>query len=100
MAGIRCACGYIIPIREELETDGTMLEKIEKVRTYTVQEKSAWYSSLLRYSRSKGYSEGFAAHKYKEKFGVWPRSLKVDPNKPMLPEVEKNTSQRPRAQPG
>ena len=89
MAGIRCACGYIIPIREQLETDGTMLEKIEKVKTYTVQEKSAWYSSLLRYSRSKGYSEGFAAHKYKEKFGVWPRSLKVDPNKPMLPEVEK-----------
>lgn len=51
-------------------------------------EKSAWYSSLLRYARFKGYSEGWAAHKYREKMGVWPRSLVVDPNKPMLKEVE------------
>lgn len=89
MAGIRCACGYIIPIREQLETDGTMLQKIEKTRNYSMAEKSEWYSSLLRYARVKGYSEGFAAHKYKEKFGVWPRSLNVNPNRPMLPEVEK-----------
>lgn len=89
MMGIRCACGYMIPIREQLETDGTMLQKIEKVRTYSMAEKSEWYSSLLRYARVKGYSDGFAAHKYKEKFGVWPRSLNVNPNRPMLPEVEK-----------
>lgn len=89
MAGIRCACGYMIPIREQLETDGTMLQKIEKIRDYTMAEKSEWYSSLLRYARVKGYSDGFAAHKYKEKFGVWPRSLNVNPNRPMMPEVEK-----------
>jgi len=89
MAGIRCACGYMIPIREQLETDGTMLQKIEKTRTYSMAEKSEWYSSLLRYARVKGYSDGFAAHKYREKFGVWPRSLNVNPNRPMLPEVEK-----------
>jgi superfamily II DNA or RNA helicase len=89
MAGMRCACGYMIPIREQLETDGTMLQKIEKTRNYSMAEKSEWYSSLLRYARVKGYSEGFAAHKYKEKFGVWPRSLNVNPNRPMLPEVEK-----------
>jgi hypothetical protein len=89
MAGIRCACGYMIPIREQLETDGTMLQKIEKTRTYSMAEKSEWYSSLLRYARLKGYSEGWAAHKYREKFTVWPRSLNVNPNRPMLPEVEK-----------
>ena len=89
MMGIRCACGYMIPIREQLETDGTMLQKIEKTRNYSMAEKSEWYSSLLRYARVKGYSDGFAAHKYKEKFGVWPRSLNVNPNRPMLPEVEK-----------
>jgi hypothetical protein len=79
----------MIPIREQLETDGTMLQKIEKTRNYSMAEKSEWYSSLLRYARVKGYSDGFAAHKYKEKFGVWPRSLNVNPNRPMLPEVEK-----------
>jgi superfamily II DNA or RNA helicase len=89
MAGIRCACGYMIPIREQLETDGSMLQRIEKTRTYSMAEKSEWYSSLLRYARLKGYSEGWAAHKYREKFTVWPRSLNVNPNRPMLPEVEK-----------
>jgi len=89
MMGIRCACGYMIPIREQLETDGTMLQRIEKSRTYSMAEKSEWYSSLLRYARLKGYSEGWAAHKYREKFTVWPRSLNVNPNRPMLPEVEK-----------
>jgi len=89
MMGIRCACGYMIPIREQLETDGTMLQRIEKSRTYSMAEKSEWYSSLIRYARLKGYSDGFAAHKYREKFGVWPRSLNVNPNRPMLPEVEK-----------
>lgn len=87
MAGMRCACGYVIPIREQIVTDGTMLEKMEKIKAYSMAEKSAWYSSLLRYARSKGYSEGWAAHKYREKFEVWPRSLTIDPNKPMLPEV-------------
>ena len=36
-----------------------------------------WYSGLLTHARNKGYSDGWAAHKYKSKYGVWPRSLDI-----------------------
>lgn len=86
MQGIRCQCGYMIPIREQLITDGKMLAKIEKKPTNF--DKSRWYSSFLKYSRQKGYSDGWAAHQYRTKFGVWPRSLEIDITKPMLKEAE------------
>lgn len=85
MQGIRCQCGYMIPIREQLKTDGSILTKIQK--DYTMEDKSRWYSSLLSYARHHGYKDGYAAWKYKEKFGVWPRSVSIDLNKPILPEV-------------
>jgi superfamily II DNA or RNA helicase len=88
MQGIRCQCGYMVPIREQIITDGSMLSKLEKSIKYTHSEKSSWYSNLLRYSRHKGYSDGWAAHQYRSKFGVWPRSLQIDLAKPMLKEVE------------
>ena len=88
MMGMRCKCGYVIPFKEQIVTDGSMLGKIEKIKTYSMAEKSTWYSNLIRYARMKGYSEGWAAHQYRTKMGVWPRSLTVDPQRPMLPEVE------------
>ena len=86
MQGIRCQCGYTIPIREQLVTDGKMLSKLEKKPTNN--DKSRWYSSFLKYSRQKKYSDGWAAHQYRLKFGVWPRSLEIDITKPMLKEAE------------
>lgn len=38
-------------------------------------EKQNFYSELLGYARFKGYKQGWADHKYKDKFGVWPRGL-------------------------
>jgi superfamily II DNA or RNA helicase len=37
--------------------------------------KQVWYSSLLWIAQEKGYLPGWAANKYREKFGVWPRAL-------------------------
>ena len=88
MMGIRCQCGYTLPIRQEIITDGTMLSKIEKVRTYTQAEKSYWYSGLLKHARSKGFSDGWAAHQYREKMGVWPRQVTIDTSKPIHKDVE------------
>ncbi len=34
-----------------------------------------FYSQILYYGRAKGFKEGWASHKYKEKFGVYPRGL-------------------------
>lgn len=85
MQGIRCQCGYMIPIREQIVTDNQMLTKMKKA---TKEDKSMWYSNLLRFSRANGYKDGYAAWKYKERFGVWPKSLNVNINAPMLPEVQ------------
>lgn len=48
----------------------------------TMAEKQEWYSGLLWIAHERKYSEGWAAHKYKEKFGVWPNQLKKEPAEP------------------
>jgi len=52
-------------------------EKKEKVKpkVYTHEDKQNWYSMFLHYAESKGHKEGSIAHKYKEKFGVWPKNM-------------------------
>jgi superfamily II DNA or RNA helicase len=49
-------------------------EKATK-REYTMQEKQEFYSGMLWIVRERGNSEGAAAHRYREKFGVWPSKL-------------------------
>jgi len=81
MVGIRCKCGYEIPIREVLETDGSELKSLRKTARETLtREKKRWYAELLVYGSSRGYSDGWAKHKYREKFGVWPNKLQPDQN--------------------
>jgi hypothetical protein len=38
-------------------------------------DKQNFYSELLHYARQRNYNPYWAGHKYKEKFGVWPRGL-------------------------
>ena len=44
------------------------LKKMEKV---PMAEKQKWYGMLLGHARKSGYSDGWADHKYKERYGVW-----------------------------
>ena len=81
MVGIRCkACGYEIPIREHLQSDDVILERLsaaEKAnKIYSSERKAEWLGELYYYASTRGYSEGWAAHKYKSKFGVWPNKIK------------------------
>lgn len=50
-------------------------EKKEKNQEPTHQEKQEFYSGFLYLASERGHSEGWAAHAYKAKFGVWPRGL-------------------------
>jgi superfamily II DNA or RNA helicase len=38
----------------------------------TKEEKQRWYGMLIEYANSKGYQDGWASRKYKDRFGVWP----------------------------
>lgn len=63
-----------------VEVRGAEFAKAERA------EKQKFYSQLLGYQEACGYSHGWTAHKYKEKFGVWPRGLSETPVTPS-PEV-------------
>lgn len=86
--GKRCPnCGY------EVENYGKKIQAInaelEEIRTgedrkVTMAEKRRWWSMLEYHRRTKGYAPGWTAHKYREKFGVWPKG--VDNEFPAQPD--------------
>lgn len=80
MVGIRCKCGYEIPIKEQIDTDDAILQKLSKTnKEMPYTEKQRWYGELLHYASLKGKKKGWVAHTYKKKFGVFPN--KVEPTR-------------------
>ena len=92
MMGLKCkSCGYEIKITEALQSTNELLVRLkskDKPKPPDKTVKSHWYSNLLTYARRYGYQDGWAAHQYRQKFGVWPRQLVIDTSRNMLPEVE------------
>jgi superfamily II DNA or RNA helicase len=77
MMGMRCKCGYEVPIKEQIETTKEELVKLNRDanKTVSVEDKTKFFSELLLYSKQKGYKKGWAANKYKERFGVFPNRI-------------------------
>jgi hypothetical protein len=49
------------------------LERVNyKTKKWTEEEQEVFYWELRFYGEGKGYKPGWAAVKYKNKFGVWP----------------------------
>ena len=44
-------------------------------REYSYQRKQEFFNMLLYYCRGKGYKDGWASMKYRDKFGVWPNEF-------------------------
>jgi superfamily II DNA or RNA helicase len=65
-------CGFEPELKLEIEVIDGELTKLER---FSKADKQTWYSQLLAYAHNKGYSRGWVSHKYREKFGVWPKSL-------------------------
>lgn len=47
----------------------------QKKQPASKMEKQRFWSMLLWRIQKKGYQRGWASHKYKEKFGVWPKGM-------------------------
>ena len=73
-------CGWVRPSKEILNVPGKMIE-LEMGKS-TTGENQSFYSELLYYSRMRGYKDGWAAHKYKEKYGAFPRGLGTEIKSP------------------
>jgi len=86
----RCACGYEIPKAQLIKTDNQVLKELERQNRETDRSvKEIWYGNLLRYSQVKKYKEGWAKHKYRDKFGVWPNAIKPNMNHPIIDDVQR-----------
>ncbi len=78
-------CGYIrVKLNTVVNIPGEMLElqaANAKLKDITPQQ---FYSQLLYYARMKGIKDGWAYHKVREKFKVFPRGLEaiVEPTSP------------------
>ena len=68
-------CGYEKPIRNEVQAVPGELLELQASNARLEVGKQEFYSQILYYARAKGFKEGWAAYKYKEKFGVFPRGL-------------------------
>lgn len=83
MVGFKChACGYEIPKTQQIESNDEILERISTAkkanRELTADEKADFLAELKLMGRERGYSNGWAMHKYREKFGVWPNKIDRD----------------------
>jgi superfamily II DNA or RNA helicase len=69
--------------RDIINVPGELTE-LDIANRKLVIDNQQFYSEILYYSRTKGYADGWVAHKYKEKFGVWPKGLKLEPLPPSI----------------
>lgn len=68
------ACGFVYERRSEVVHVAGELSESKKARSVTLAEKQDFYSQLLGYARHYGKpkAEGWAAYRYRDRFGCWP----------------------------
>lgn len=81
----KCGDIFVAPNRTEhvagelVALDGRKIKSNKaKKPEATMAQKQEWFSGFLTIADQRGKVEGWAAHRYKEKFGVWPNQLKKD----------------------
>lgn len=77
------SCGFAPNRMEAIETaQGELAHLGGKQVKASMDDKRRWYAMLLWYEADKQYRHGWAANKYREKFGVWPNGIHVEPQRP------------------
>jgi superfamily II DNA or RNA helicase len=81
------ACGYEAKPKSDIEFQNGELKEITSGAASKIKAdkntKQLWWSMLLQIAHERGYKQGWAANKYREKFQVWPRGLddyRIHPN--------------------
>lgn len=76
------SCGHIYSRPSQIQHVAGELVEMEGKRGVTREEKQQFYSELLGVAKQRGYASGWVAHKYRDKFQVWPRGLEDTPREP------------------
>lgn len=83
-------CGHEYPRRAAVEhIAGEMLELSgTRNRVEPWSEKARWAAGLKGYAQAHSYAEGWFAHKYREKYGVWPNDPRVHDVAASVPDAD------------
>jgi DNA repair protein RadD len=85
------ACGFKAEaVYDTQVAEGELVEitgRKKREKAASKDEKAAFYAQLMGYARGRGYSSGWAAHKFREKFDVWPNDYKDVPAREPTPKV-------------
>ena len=83
--GLICpSCGHERKPVAGVETvDGDLIEITgKKAAPPTMAEKERWMRGLAWIGQKRGYKPGWASNKYRERWGVWPKSVGREPKPP------------------
>lgn len=69
------SCGYEYPRKQAPEHVAGELIELGSMASAGRDEKQQLWAELRWVAQYRGYDPGWVAHKYREKFGVWPRGL-------------------------
>jgi superfamily II DNA or RNA helicase len=76
---LQCPCCGFIPEPQPgaVHKEGELRELTDRstVRSLSTQERITFYSELRGFAKERGFKDGWAAHKYREKHGDWPPRL-------------------------
>jgi superfamily II DNA or RNA helicase len=72
-------CGHVRPRRNEVVTVAGEMEEVESPIKADMETKQRWWNGLLYVCQKKGHNPGWASHRFREKFGVWPSGLQDAP---------------------
>jgi DNA repair protein RadD len=84
-------CGFKAEATTDIEViDGELVEITrgkERDAAPSNEEKAAFYAQLKGYADERGYASGWAAHKFREKYNVWPNAYRDVPAVEPTPKV-------------
>ncbi len=81
------ACGHVRMRRNDVESVPGVMEELVGANVI-LEQKRKWLAELRFICQRENYSSGWAAHKFKEKFGSWPNNINAEPAPPS-PEVQR-----------
>jgi superfamily II DNA or RNA helicase len=77
------SCGFAPHRVQDVQTvQGELAHLGGKQIKASMDDKRRWYAMLLWHEDFKKYKMGWAARQYRDKFGVWPNGLNVQPIEP------------------
>ena len=76
------SCGHVRQKRNKVEAVAGHLEELVSNSREIREDKQRFYSELLYIAQEKNYKSGWVSHKYRDKFGVWPKNLMEIPIMP------------------